>query len=239
MMFKDIMYQITNKYLFCLFDTSLSTLNFFLFFFFFFTVICSVAISFTVETKNGSESYKYIFRLCEDAGGVPEAGVIQIEKQTTTVIGRYDATEAIGGSDWVMLIYRNGEKYDKHCSQESRRAIVMITCDRNKDLTVVREDRDKNQECFYLFEMDSSAVCPVLESKLSAGSIILIIGFCLVAQFPNYAFWVEVGNMSAVSQSCGRMYMYVLANNLLRGSNEWPFLSKKKKIVKKKCIDLC
>uniref|UniRef100_A0A673AGE9 MRH domain-containing protein n=1 Tax=Sphaeramia orbicularis TaxID=375764 RepID=A0A673AGE9_9TELE len=150
-----------------------------------------------METKNGSESYKYIFRLCEDAGGVPEAGVIQIEKQTTTVIGRYDATEAIGGSDWVMLIYRNGEKYDKHCSQESRRAIVMITCDRNKDLTVVREDRDKNQECFYLFEMDSSAVCPVLESKLSAGSIILIIGFCLVAQFPNYAFWVEVGNMSA------------------------------------------
>uniref|UniRef100_A0A673AGD5 MRH domain-containing protein n=1 Tax=Sphaeramia orbicularis TaxID=375764 RepID=A0A673AGD5_9TELE len=87
--------------------------------------------NFTVETKNGSESYKYIFRLCEDAGGVPEAGVIQIEKQTTTVIGRYDATEAIGGSDWVMLIYRNGEKYDKHCSQESRRAIVMITCDRN------------------------------------------------------------------------------------------------------------
>lgn len=177
--------------------------------------------NFTAETKNGTESYKYIFRFCEDAGGVAGAGVIQIDNnQVKTVIGKYTAVQAIGGSDWVMLVYRNGAPYDTHCSKEMRKAIIMITCDRNVDmgnLNVVLEDRDKNQECFYLFEMDSSAVCPRLESKLSAGSIILIIGVCLLAvyliggflyqrlivgakgmeQFPNYAFWVEVGNLSA------------------------------------------
>lgn len=177
--------------------------------------------NFTAKTQNGTESYTYIFGFCEDAGGVSEAGVIQIDnKQKKTVIGRNTAVQAIGGSDWVMLFYRNGEKYDAHCSQEPRKAMVMITCDRNVDmgnLRVVLEDRERNQECFYLFEMDSSAVCPTLESKLSAGSIILIIGFCLLAvyliggflyqrlvvgakgmeQFPNYAFWVEVGNLSA------------------------------------------
>lgn len=177
--------------------------------------------NFTAETKNGTESYKYIFRLCEDADGVAGAGVIQIDnKQKKTVIGKYTAAQAIGGSDWVMLIYKNGEAYDAHCTKEMRKAIIMISCDRNVDmgsLKVVLEDRDRNQECFYLFEMDSSAVCPPVDSKLSAGSIILIIGVCLLAvyliggflyqrlvvgakgmeQFPNYAFWVEVGNLSA------------------------------------------
>lgn len=78
------------------------------------------------------------------------------------------------------------------------------------------EDRER-EDCFYLFEMDTSAVCPALESKLSAGSIILIVGVCLVAayliggflyqrlivgakgmeQIPNYAFWAEFGNLTA------------------------------------------
>lgn len=177
--------------------------------------------NFTVKTQNGTEDYTYVFGFCEDAGGVSGAGVIQIDnKQKTTIIGKYTEVQAIGGSDWVMLIYRNGEKYDGHCSQEPRKAITMISCNRNVDkgnLKVALEDRDRNEECFYLFEMDSSAVCPPLESKLSAGSITLIIGFCLLAvyliggflyqrlvvgakgmeQFPNYAFWVEVGNLSA------------------------------------------
>lgn len=180
--------------------------------------------NFTAEIKNGSESYTYVFQLCGDAAGVPKAGVVQFENQKTeskpTVIGLYGATEAIGGSDWVMLIYRDGDNYDQHCSKEKRKAMVMISCDRKTDagqMTVVREDRDRLQDCFYLFELDSSAVCPALESHISTGSIILIIGFCLLAvyliggflyqrlivgakgmeQFPNYAFWVEFGNLTA------------------------------------------
>ncbi|KAI3360518.1 hypothetical protein L3Q82_002405 [Scortum barcoo] len=180
--------------------------------------------NFSVETKNGDESYTYVFQLCGDAGGVPGAGIIQVDNKKTgskvTVIGRYNATQAIGGSDWVMLIYGNGEAYDAHCNKEMRKAIFMISCNRDAGmgkLEVVLEDRERAHDCFYLFELDTSAVCPVIESHLSTGSIILIIGFCLLAvyltggflyqrlivgakgmdQFPNYAFWQEVGNLTA------------------------------------------
>ncbi|XP_008293982.1 cation-dependent mannose-6-phosphate receptor [Stegastes partitus] len=181
-----------------------------------------VKINFTVESKIANESYTYVFQLCGDAGGVPGAGVIQEDKKTQkkTIIGRYNTTQAIGGSDWVMLIYGHGDHYSVHCSKETRQAIVMISCDRKIDmgpLEVVLEDRDRLHECFYLFELDASAVCPAIESKLSTGSIILIIAVCVLAvyliggflyqrlivgakgmeQFPNYAFWVEVGNMTA------------------------------------------
>lgn len=176
--------------------------------------------NYTAQSKVGEESYTYVFQLCGDADGVPSAGVIQKggKESKPKIIGQYSATQAIGGSDWVMLIYRNGEKYDAHCSGEMRKAIIMISCDKTKDdLKVVLEDRDKEHDCFYLFELDSSLMCPPVESQLSAGSIILIIGFCLLAvyliggflyqrlivgakgmeQFPNHAFWVEVGNLIA------------------------------------------
>lgn len=56
--------------------------------------------SFTAEDKASNESYTYVFQLCGDAGGAPNAGVIQVDKkaQKTTVIGKYTHTQAIGGS---------------------------------------------------------------------------------------------------------------------------------------------
>ncbi|XP_033983330.1 cation-dependent mannose-6-phosphate receptor [Trematomus bernacchii] len=180
--------------------------------------------NFTAVTNNGTESYTYVFQLCGDVGGIQGAGVVQFEtkkmENKPTVIGMYNATQAIGGSDWVMLFYRNGESYDGHCSKEMRKAMIMISCNRgisSDQMKVVLEVRQRTQDCFYLFELDSSAVCPSLESHLSTGSIILIIGFCLLSvyllggflyqrlivgakgmeQFPNYAFWLEVGNMTA------------------------------------------
>lgn len=179
--------------------------------------------NFTFDSKNDAEDYTYVFQLCGDAWGVSGAGVVQLDNKKDkkqTVIGMYNATQAYGGSDWVMLIYRNGEKYDGHCSKEKRRAIVMISCNRDMDvgkLSSVLEDRERDLDCFYLFELDTSEVCPPLQSQLSPGSIILIIGVCVVAvyliggflyqrlivgakgmeQFPNYAFWVEVGNLTA------------------------------------------
>lgn len=178
--------------------------------------------NFTVEAMIGDEKYRYVFQLCGDAGGVLGAGVIQVDMKTekTTVIGLYNSTGAMGGTNWVMLSYENGEKYDAHCSKESRTAKIMVICNRNVDvgsLQVVLEDRDRGHKCFYLFELDSSAVCPLIPSQLSTGSIMLIIGLCLLAvyliggflyqrlivgakgmeQFPNYAFWVEVGNLTA------------------------------------------
>ncbi|XP_077382474.1 cation-dependent mannose-6-phosphate receptor [Festucalex cinctus] len=176
--------------------------------------------NFTAEAKIGEDKYSYVFQLCGDAGGVLGAGVIQVKGQETTVIGRYNTTEVIGASDFVWLQYGHGEKYDTHCSQEQRRAMLMIFCNRNLDLgqlEVVQENRIREQNCFYLFKLETSAVCPPLEHKLSTGSILLIVAICLLAvylvvgflyqrlvvgakgmeQFPNYAFWAEVGNLSA------------------------------------------
>lgn len=180
--------------------------------------------NFTAEIVDGSESYTYVFQLCGDAAGIPGAGVVQFDSKKMenkpTVIGMYNATQAIGGSDWVMLIYRDGDRYDGHCSKEMRKAMIMISCDKsvNTDrMKVELEDRQRGQDCFYLFELDSSAMCEIPKSQLSTGSIILIIGFCVLAvyliggflyqrlivgakgmeQFPNYAFWVEVGNLTA------------------------------------------
>lgn len=179
--------------------------------------------NFTGSVKENQESYTYVFQLCGDADGVAGAGVVQKDGTETApkVVGRYNSTKAIGGTDWVMLIYESGDPYKEHCTGANRKAIIMISCDRKTDvspLKVVLEEREKKgNDCFYLFELDSSAVCPTIESKLSAGSILLIVGVCLVAvyliggflyqrlvvgakgmdQIPNYAFWAEVGNLSA------------------------------------------
>ncbi|XP_035528574.1 cation-dependent mannose-6-phosphate receptor [Morone saxatilis] len=179
--------------------------------------------NFSVVTKEDKGSYTYTFQLCGEAAGFPEAGVVQVDSKSptkSTIIGRFNSTRVIGGSDWVMLIYENGDAYDGHCSKEKRKAIIMISCNSKigmGELEVVLEDRDRAHDCFYLFELDSSAVCPVVPSQLSTGSIIVIIGLCLLAvyliggflyqrlivgakgmeQFPNYAFWVEVGNLTA------------------------------------------
>lgn len=177
--------------------------------------------NFSVTTTNGNDSYTYVFQLCGDADAVPGAGVVQndLKKKSKTVVGRYNSTRVIGGSDWVMLFYEHGDPYHNHCFHAMRKSIIMISCERNVDVSPLQatvEDKS-GSDCFYLFEMDSSAVCPPIESKLSAGSIFLIVGVCLAAayliggflyqrlvvgakgmdQIPNYAFWVEVGNLSA------------------------------------------
>nr|XP_055065566.1 cation-dependent mannose-6-phosphate receptor [Misgurnus anguillicaudatus] len=172
------------------------------------------------DGKEAKEKYSYTFQVCGDVGGEKKAGLVQFKEDGTKVrIGNYDKTRVIGGSDWVLLIYEGGEKYDTHCSQEARKAMVMISCSKSKkgDFSVVLEVRDSPQDCYYLFELDTSAVCPVIPSKLSAGSIILIVVFCCLSayitggfiyqrlvvgakgvdQFPNYAFWSEIGNLSA------------------------------------------
>lgn len=77
----------------------------------------------------------------------------------TTVIGRINETQVFNGSkttqhpsyfvssfcllvwicsyilslftgDWIMLIYKGGDSYGRHCSGEKRRAVIMISCKR-------------------------------------------------------------------------------------------------------------
>ncbi|KFV96530.1 Cation-dependent mannose-6-phosphate receptor [Fulmarus glacialis] len=165
----------------------------------------------TVE-KGKTENYAYHFRVCREVNSTLHdfGGLVQMDRQNgkTTVIGRINETQVFNGSDWIMLIYKGGDSYGRHCSGEKRRAVIMISCKRG----VTAE-----QDCFYLFEMDSSVACPAEDSHLSVGSILLITFASLIAiyiiggflyqrlvvgakgmeQFPHFAFWQDLGNLVA------------------------------------------
>uniref|UniRef100_A0A803XW18 Cation-dependent mannose-6-phosphate receptor n=1 Tax=Meleagris gallopavo TaxID=9103 RepID=A0A803XW18_MELGA len=177
----------------------------------------------TVEIGT-TENYAYHFRVCREVNSSLHdfAGVVQMDRQSgkTTVIGRINETQVFNGSDWIMLIYKGGDSYGRHCSGEKRRAVIMISCKRGitaSSFSIISEEREKEQDCFYLFEMDSSVACPVEDSHLSTGSILLITFSSVIAvyiiggflyqrlivgakgmeQFPHFAFWQDLGNLVA------------------------------------------
>ncbi|XP_005150305.2 cation-dependent mannose-6-phosphate receptor [Melopsittacus undulatus] len=177
----------------------------------------------TVE-KGKTENYVYQFRVCREVNSTLHdfGGLVQTDRQNgkTTVIGRINETQVFNGSDWIMLIYKGGDSYGRHCSGEKRRAVIMISCKRGvtaSSFSIISEEREKEQECFYLFEMDSSVACPAEDSHLSIGSILLITFASLIAvyiiggflyqrlvvgakgmeQFPHFAFWQDLGNLVA------------------------------------------
>lgn len=72
--------------------------------------VISFSYSFTGEISTEKESYTYVFQLCGDAGGIPGAGVVQIDKKKedkATVIGTYDLTQAIGESKCHQITSMN------------------------------------------------------------------------------------------------------------------------------------
>ena len=137
--------------------------------------------SFESTVGQGSDTYSYIFRVCREASNHSSgAGLVQINKSNDkeTVVGRINETHIFNGSNWIMLIYKGGDEYDNHCGKEQRRAVVMISCNRHTlaaNFNPVSEERGKVQDCFYLFEMDSSLACSPEVSHLSVGSILLVI----------------------------------------------------------------
>ncbi|XP_006084285.2 cation-dependent mannose-6-phosphate receptor isoform X1 [Myotis lucifugus] len=179
--------------------------------------------SFESTVGQGQDTYMYRFRVCREAGNHSSgAGLVQINKSNgkETVVGRINETHIFNGSNWIMLIYKGGDEYDNHCGKEQRRAVVMISCNRHTladNFIPVSEERGKVQDCFYLFEMESSLACSPEVSHLSVGSILLVTFASLVAvyiiggflyqrlvvgakgmeQFPHLAFWQDVGNLVA------------------------------------------
>ncbi|NXF34939.1 MPRD protein, partial [Nyctibius bracteatus] len=182
-------------------------------------------LRFNVTVEEGkTENYIYHFRVCREVNSTLHdfGGLVQTNRQNgkTTVIGRINETQVFNGSDWIMLIYKGGDSYGTHCSGEKRRAVIMISCKRGvtaSSFSIISEEREKEQECFYLFEMDSSVACPAEDSHLSVGSILLITFASLIAvyiiggflyqrlvvgakgmeQFPHFAFWQDLGNLVA------------------------------------------
>lgn len=174
-------------------------------------------------SSNPEEKYTYRFKVCgEVSKSMPQSGLVQInlKDQKQTVVGRINETQVFNGSDWIMLIYKGGDSYGSHCHGEKRKAMIMISCNRKTladGFTLLSEEREKEQDCLYLFEMDSKLACPPEDSHLSIGSILLIMFASLVAvyiiggflyqrlvvgakgmeQFPHFTFWQDLGNLMA------------------------------------------
>ncbi|XP_053159003.1 cation-dependent mannose-6-phosphate receptor isoform X2 [Hemicordylus capensis] len=181
-------------------------------------------LSFNITDNVGeNEQYVYTFRMCQEVfSNMSNSGLVQFNKQMNkwTVVGRINETHIVGGSKWIILTYKGGDSYNNHCGNEKRKAIIMITCNRNtlsSGFTIVTEEREKEEDCSYVFEFESKLACPLEESHLSIGSILLITFASLVAvyiiggflyqrlvvgakgmeQFPHLVFWQDLGNLVA------------------------------------------
>ncbi|XP_052760875.1 cation-dependent mannose-6-phosphate receptor-like [Mya arenaria] len=193
--------------------------------------------SFRVMDNDGK--YRYDIAICEPIpGSQTGVGVLQQEMKdghvvpnTTHIVGLISDADIISGTDWLMLIYGSGESYHSHCMKstgepEQRKARIMFICDpASTDVTallpnVVDEVNDKFEECYYLFEINTAAVCklrPLISIGMSTGSILLIVLVCVAAfyllagvlykritlkakgleQIPNIDFWKDFGNLEA------------------------------------------
>uniref|UniRef100_A0A0B6ZTC1 MRH domain-containing protein n=1 Tax=Arion vulgaris TaxID=1028688 RepID=A0A0B6ZTC1_9EUPU len=181
------------------------------------------------ESNDGVE-WKYTVGICSSVGGTDgNAAVLQtkmVDGQATEGhnIGSLKDTHILVGTDWIFLEYKQGESYGTHCNNESKRSVIMITCDATVDdssaeMVFMREEKNKAEQCYYLFEMKHQAVCPTIsnDGSLSVGSILLIVfasvatvylvvGFLYsrfvlrakgIEQIPNYEFWKDFGNLQS------------------------------------------
>ena len=83
-----------------------------------------------------TDTYNYTMRICE---GVQistgnqyhssHVGVVQQFRDKSINVGSINDTIITGGTDWIMLTYRKGMKYQSHCSKQERKAHIMIVCD--------------------------------------------------------------------------------------------------------------
>ncbi|XP_046851392.1 cation-dependent mannose-6-phosphate receptor-like, partial [Xenia sp. Carnegie-2017] len=140
-------------------------------------------------------------------------------------LGNFKSAHVYGGNDWLIIQY-TGEKYTTHCNKKNRISIFYIGCDQSATTPKKRKPRiieeyrpnePDNDFCYYLFEMKHNGVCPPEKSKISPGSVFIIIiaiivflylllGFLYqrfivgakgMEQIPNYLMWREFGALQA------------------------------------------
>ncbi|CAB3998249.1 Hypothetical predicted protein [Paramuricea clavata] len=178
---------------------------------------------------DSKKRYEYTINLCKLAKD--DTAVLQRDlknKGKKWDVGYYANARVFGGSNWLMIQY-SGENYSSHCLGSPRRSIFYISCDRSANTKEKRQPRILEeyrpdtptkvdpQFCYYLFEMKHDGVCPVEKTKISPGSvfiiIIVIIGVLYLVlgllyqrfivgakgmeQIPNYLMWREFGTLQA------------------------------------------
>ncbi|XP_065060904.1 cation-dependent mannose-6-phosphate receptor-like isoform X2 [Rhopilema esculentum] len=179
----------------------------------------------TREGSSDTDVYDYTLQLCttDDKYGA----VYQIDKTQNkkTLLGMSNASFALGGTNLILIVFKDGKQYNSFCDKQKREAWLQIVCDKSgkkPQFKVIEESRWKNgspkKGCYYLFELNHKDACSPEESKgLGGGAIFMIVMVSLFAaylgfgflyqrfvrgakgveQMPNYTFWRAFGNLTA------------------------------------------
>jgi len=185
--------------------------------------------------------YLYSFGFCTtpetNSINVDQASVLQLNLKTKSwvVIGRYNDTDIKTGNNWGFVQYGSGDPYNSHCGNNKRTVMIMIICNATISkpvLKVIEENTNKNNECYYLFEIEHPKVCinttttttnPIIAHQSLGGlSIAIIIIVSLLALYicggiaykkiflgskgvelmPNIDFWRLCGTSFANCVDC-------------------------------------
>ncbi|XP_071805642.1 cation-dependent mannose-6-phosphate receptor-like [Asterias amurensis] len=190
----------------------------------------------TVTVKDQPKDWQYTIKFCEGVEGqkTQDVGVLQTslnKSDETHVVGKISFVDIKKGNDWILLTYKNGDTYGGHCGGEARQAHIMLLCNTKTlvgNSAVIEENRDKQRDCSYIFEISTSAACTVSTVSpiegLSVGSVLVIITLSVIVaylllgflyqrfllgakgieQFPNISFWRDFGNL--VADGCNLVF---------------------------------
>ncbi|KDR24547.1 cation-dependent mannose-6-phosphate receptor-like [Zootermopsis nevadensis] len=168
-----------------------------------------------------SGGISYVITICSDASEkYPNSSVLEKQGTASTVLGRYNDTDIVGGESWLILIYGDGDGDQKNeFCKLARRVQILITCkEENEDPSLYFLEYNRNWNntgCFFSFELQTSALC--VKTGLSGGSVFCIIILTCFAvyfivgvahrrfiggakgfeQIPHRGFWKELGNLQA------------------------------------------
>lgn len=167
--------------------------------------VASISNSYQVQAQGDKdEVYTYVVHLCQftssDGLAVTQKSSKHKDAQPINV-GLFlpNPPDVYGGTDWIMIKYKNGQEYHNHCNKQARSAVVMLTCnpDVSKGTLRVLEEFRTNEsttqpgnpnECYYLFELNAAGACTVKPKKLSPGSVMVIIFFVVGSLYLGLGF---------------------------------------------------
>ena len=135
--------------------------------------------------SHGNDSYKYSIGICTDVKGDRNANRCayqeKINSTLTWTTGSCAFADVHSGSDWILLIYENGDRYDHACNKTTRRTMIMINCNCSVEDGVLKFYEEEYERldgsCYYMFELDTKHICPgnceetsILKSDLEINS---------------------------------------------------------------------
>lgn len=191
-----------------------------------------ISDSVSVEEKvDGKLKNVYEIAFCANVNkSLPQVGALQhsIGEKTneTILLGYYNATRLVGSVDggWTLITYKNGDKYNGSCQNNSREMQLMVVCDptaHHGSLQIGNTGAPGGTSCSYMFVLGSSVLCKKANQPqhhgLSGGTVFCILfftaagGYLLLGflykrmvvgakgleQIPNYSFWKDFGNLQA------------------------------------------